>query len=334
MKTIFLHIGYEKTGTTSIQAYLHNHGSALEQMGVLYPESGRHNIAHFGLVDSLLWETKQKHLEFIPESDHYDMSVWTQLKEEIDKFSGDKVIISSEHFSSRLDQRGVKLLADQLKGVGHLKILFYVRRQDTLVESHYSTMIRSGNSVSIDDVLTRARNKGRYFNYLELIRPWKEVFGLELIFIRPFDKQTTRIGVVKDFLEATTERESFPGNIGSVHRNKSFHPLSLLVGAKLNGNMKDADFFKKSKTVRALNEMIEQMPKYDHLKKASLMSAEERSEIARIYEEDNLSLFRDFNMLRYFSDPLDANEDERPNIKDFDTAELMNELVINCLSET
>jgi len=51
-KTLFVHIGTHKTGTTSIQNFLRNHATSLNECGVFVPKSGtldensgHHNIA-------------------------------------------------------------------------------------------------------------------------------------------------------------------------------------------------------------------------------------------------------------------------------------------------
>ena len=40
-RQIYLHIGFPKTGTTSIQTWLTEHAAALAAHGVLYPAIGR-----------------------------------------------------------------------------------------------------------------------------------------------------------------------------------------------------------------------------------------------------------------------------------------------------
>ena len=45
MRTVFLHVGAPKTGTTYLQDVLHKHGRELREAGVLYP--GKGNRAHF-----------------------------------------------------------------------------------------------------------------------------------------------------------------------------------------------------------------------------------------------------------------------------------------------
>lgn len=60
MKTVYLHIGTHRTGSTSIQRFLANGEEALADRGVIYPKTGRpdtewsnrygHHLLHWSLV--------------------------------------------------------------------------------------------------------------------------------------------------------------------------------------------------------------------------------------------------------------------------------------------
>ena len=60
MKTVYLHIGTHRTGSTSIQRFLANVEEALAKRGVIYPKTGRpdtdwsnrygHHLLHWSLV--------------------------------------------------------------------------------------------------------------------------------------------------------------------------------------------------------------------------------------------------------------------------------------------
>ena len=92
MKKVFLHIGYPKTGTTSIQFALNRHSDALKGIGVCYPQTGKisSNGAHHLLTRS------------INELADFDMQgvqqLLVQLRTEIDASPCRFVILSSEDF--------------------------------------------------------------------------------------------------------------------------------------------------------------------------------------------------------------------------------------------
>ncbi len=41
MKTVYLHIGTHRTGSTSIQRFMANAEEALAEQGIIYPKTGR-----------------------------------------------------------------------------------------------------------------------------------------------------------------------------------------------------------------------------------------------------------------------------------------------------
>ena len=49
-KTLILHIGSPKTGTTAIQGYLKGNVDALRSVGVNFVTAGRQNISHNGMI--------------------------------------------------------------------------------------------------------------------------------------------------------------------------------------------------------------------------------------------------------------------------------------------
>lgn len=53
-KTVFLHIGTHKTGTTSIQHFLTHHADELRHAGILMPSAGRHRYGHHHIA----WELR------------------------------------------------------------------------------------------------------------------------------------------------------------------------------------------------------------------------------------------------------------------------------------
>lgn len=53
MSKVVLHIGTEKTGTTSIQHFMSQNRQALLAKGIVYPNLGSRKDAHFDLVNSV-----------------------------------------------------------------------------------------------------------------------------------------------------------------------------------------------------------------------------------------------------------------------------------------
>ena len=115
------------------------------------------------------------------------------------------IIISSEHFHSRLTtQEEVNNLADFLSlYFDDVKIIVYLRRQDKLAVSFYSTMIRVGETR--DNILPETISPdASYYNYYNLIERWANTFGKNNLNIRIFDKnQFINGSLLDDFIAAT-----------------------------------------------------------------------------------------------------------------------------------
>src|SRR5438045_23824 len=108
MKTVcFLHIGTEKTGTTSIQNFLSKNRSRLEQQGILYPRSpGNQN--HTALAVYALRPGKQggirrsSGVSSPKQVPRFRERLSTELDEEVATSGSSIMIFSNEHLSSRL----------------------------------------------------------------------------------------------------------------------------------------------------------------------------------------------------------------------------------------
>ena len=222
MKAI-LHIGIEKTGTTTIQAFLDLNREKLANQGVAYLRSPglRNNrklatycmdnniidgqIRKLGIVSKIKrdqWKAKFKQ-EFDLEIQNLEPKIST-------------VLISSEQFHSRLRKLDeVKNLFKILKPYFEdIKVLVYLRRQDKVAVSLCSTKCKVGstNSEIFDEKLSA---KNPYYNYYELVEKWTSVFGESNIIIRIFEREKfIKSDLLQDFSDAiglkNTESFHFP----------------------------------------------------------------------------------------------------------------------------
>jgi len=194
MKTAcFLHIGTEKTGTTSIQNFLSKNRSRLEQQGILYPSSpGNQN--HTALAVYALRAGKQDGIrrssgvsspEQVP---RFRERLSSELDQEIAASDAATIIFSNEHLSSRLlteaEIERVKKLCD--KYAERTKVIVYLRNQVDFLVSSFGTTIKSGGTRKFPFPLTRRRI--RTMDYLTLLDPWQKIFGRENMIVRRFER--------------------------------------------------------------------------------------------------------------------------------------------------
>ena len=138
MTLCILHLGAEKTGTSSIQKYLGVHREALLGEGLWYPESFTNPSGHVHLklsgaaVDGSLDPSNPQGVAFRAELDR-------ALKR-----GAKTVVFSSEFFHSELRDKGAveRLKAFLSAYFDRFKLVYYARRQDQMLASMHSTAIQ------------------------------------------------------------------------------------------------------------------------------------------------------------------------------------------------
>jgi hypothetical protein len=194
---VILHIGAEKTGTTTIQEFLSLNRERLLAQGIYFPSSvGLKNhtrLAICAAVDKRGICRKAERALKSMDLEGYRVQMRKKLEKELaDRPAQAKnVLFSSEHFHSQLQSKGeVERLRSLLPSAEQVKIVLYIRRQDQAAVSLYSTALKAGSDrqgFSFPDVTKKAI---RYrYDYLQAYQLWSSVFGPEALVIRIFDKE-------------------------------------------------------------------------------------------------------------------------------------------------
>lgn len=178
MKKLIIHIGFAKTGSTSIQRFLASNRKLLLQKGVLYPlESDGRDDSYF-LYDLLYCgkfkEAQQKLADYFQESN--------------------TVLLSSEFFPNCVD--GFSAITE---GVDEVKIICFVRRQDLWLESSYQQSVKGVNNPEMgkmvrgitesatDYVHNFSKNSADWYRNIER---WAAAFGNEALIVKHFCRRS------------------------------------------------------------------------------------------------------------------------------------------------
>lgn len=196
VKTIYLHIGCMKTGSTAIQRVLASNRKALETLGYCFPVTGvkAGNYLAFSLLDS------------VPPFLHNRLSIssevlYRQLVDEIDSSRSQSFIISSEAYylistDLFLGKIGVLRLSEHLRRLRKqysIKIVVYVRRQDDYAESLYNQFVKTHNFWGLysDDIDQFIVQKFEMLDYTKILGRWSEVFEGADVIVREYVKGET-----------------------------------------------------------------------------------------------------------------------------------------------
>jgi|ERR1051326_7808286 hypothetical protein len=206
---VILHIGTEKTGTSTIQRFLQINSLLLAEMGVLIPNSpygsmpSHRKLPAYARNPALPLDDVQ--LQVIP-SEKDRLTFYKTFEEEFFNEccqSGyHTVILSSEHCSSRLKtQEDISRLKALLDRIGKTQILIYLRRQDQLLLSSYATAVRLGDTRPL--TLPCSDEEKERFRYRKLIIRWAAEFGRDNMIVRVFSPPRFKNGdLVHDFFDA------------------------------------------------------------------------------------------------------------------------------------
>lgn len=234
---IILHIGTEKTGTTTIQNFLQMNSDQLRSSGLAVLDStGDANDRALAAYAMRL----ERHDDYyaplkitkVAEREQFNSDLEKRIRQEIKGLDDSihTVVISSEHFHSRVTHEDelekLKRFLDSL--CDEIRIVAYIRPQVDLALSLYSTALRTGQSLILEEFINRnCRPSNSYYNYSHLVKLWGGVFGEESILIRRFEPaQLVENDLLKDFMTnvLSTSRSGTQWNYPA-RENESLSPL-------------------------------------------------------------------------------------------------------------
>jgi hypothetical protein len=226
-RTIFLHIGINKTGTTAIQRYLSGHQNLLKSLGLLYPQTGLRGESHYGLSDTLGF-----HHKIISKDEAIELScLREQFNKEISNYAG-MVLFSSEFFVLNKPIEKAKHFFDGYP----VKIVVYLRRHDHWWESVYAqavkTVARPPWNRGIMGFVNFNRKKNKIVGkYRHLLDRWAEQFGKENILVRPYELEQNHPNLVFDLLRTIGMAHllnELPSDIPRENTSSSTRSIQLL----------------------------------------------------------------------------------------------------------
>lgn len=216
MRTLYLHIGMPKTGTTAIQHFFAFNADALYSRGVYYPYlfngGSRKHSNHYALSLSLL--KKHSHLTVKEVRRAAPLvEIAGKLRDELAGLSeNEDALISAESLSQHThNQAALEDLASLLKPMAQsVKVIIYLRRQDIAFQSWWAEELkrftdpkRCGSPDSLD-ALPVLRD-----GYDTLCDAWGQVFGKENLIVRAYERgQFPNGDVVDDFLSIFNLKKS------------------------------------------------------------------------------------------------------------------------------
>jgi|APEBP8051073058_1049385.scaffolds.fasta_scaffold00891_4 hypothetical protein len=293
MRTIWIHIGSHKTGTTTLQSALKAAGrkDALQGMSYCHPVGKINSNALIdvtGKGEDMRWTLNPLILK-------------RRIPEEGD------CIISAERLFWLDDQAEIARIAKILRRrFDRIMVVAYLRRQDLLAVSFRKTTVATqvGRRFFGDRIGAFPEyqpHMDRYFCYAEKLQLWENVFGAENVIVRKYDKKHLVGGdTVTDFCSLL----GIDSKIAVKEQNTKWNRSQLLVGMWLqarNHDCKDvpriiADIEDDQQLMPARSEAIAFMQRF----------AASNALLARKYDPEGLPGYFDDDFSRF---PEQGNDD-------------------------
>ena len=317
MKTIFLHIGLHKTGTTTIQESLFAEQEKLNQNGVLVPavgqpfpqNAGHHNLA-WELFDFKKFSAKN--------------GTWDDLIYLINEVPHKRIILSSEEFTripvSKIEQIKIRLEKFQVK------IVVYIRRQDKILQSFWAEMIKSGRTPNFTTGFIEWLENNQYIfsqvDFQSVLKRWSDVFGKDNLILRVLERNQLQVALFHDFLLTCGV--------------KDFQKYTLHGDRNISPSMKELVLIQelKKKLANQMDELtaiqffhwIRQYAGEQgwNTNQLNLVDKELYNSIMSVYENGNHIVAREyFGRDILFFEPFEEKEVTRFEVKDFHSDELL-----------
>ncbi len=206
---LILHIGTQKTGSTSIQSFLNLNKDLFKNKKVLIPESinYKNSYNHRWLCGFAYNQKSFEKVKSLKKIDNIGSLLISekivQFKNEIIESDANLCIISSEHLSIELKTpKRVEKLKNNLKDIfDDIEIIIYIRKPIKQAISLLSTQIKGGSYINIfsKNYPLRARWFRQRNNIKQILNAWESNFSNN-VKVRIFEKeQLYKNDLIEDF---------------------------------------------------------------------------------------------------------------------------------------
>jgi hypothetical protein len=205
-KTLYIHIGHYKTGTTALQVFLQRSGQFLAKNGLQYPDIWSHNAKHSAFAFSLLRAAGVKKMMYDYRDPTPPARMWGDLFEHISGSEVAGTIISSEEFM-RIGQFPAaqtmlkRIMENRPEGL-RVRAIAYLRDPDSHLQSWYNQLVKMSFPVADLNAAVDGDIEEIHIDYRRALEPWQQILGAENVEIRPYIRDPENADALhRDFMQ-------------------------------------------------------------------------------------------------------------------------------------
>ncbi|MCR5101164.1 MAG: hypothetical protein K6B41_07390 [Butyrivibrio sp.] len=301
MKTLYLHVGTPKTGTTAVQTFLYDNKEILLKNNFIYEKMPYHYIdasdrrnAHF-LFKYIYNNDRSVNKEAFEKRLAEGYEIIKGWFEKVDNvFLTDEAAWNVLNTEGRDFMPSVKSFADSVGA--QVKVIIYVRRQDDYLESWYKQKIRDGLSQSTWEEVAGNIPNAIALDYYKIIRLIANTIGSENIIVRRYDRNSFagKDGTIfSDFMEVLgldyTDEYKLPEGKTNTSLNNNYIEIKRLLN-----NLYDNSITVEKDQNPYLGGIGSLCSELDNQYDSSYFSEEERKEFLGRYKEGNDAIAKEF----------------------------------------
>jgi hypothetical protein len=179
-KTLYIHIGTHKTGSTAIQNFFSINRSNLMKIGILYPGKAQN---HYPISEE--FRTQQKPY-LNPKS--WTFRIFNEIIDQLENYHS--FILSSEGFyeSPNVIAPALWETIQYFNIQVEIKIILFCRRQDSWLESAYQQQIKEiKERISIPfNEFIESKLRFNYIDYYKVLNLYGKTFGHNNLIVKPY----------------------------------------------------------------------------------------------------------------------------------------------------
>ncbi|MBN1638299.1 MAG: hypothetical protein JW866_04995 [Ignavibacteriales bacterium] len=283
---LYIHIGRQKTATTSLQIFLEkNRKRLLNKYGIHLSCIGKKDNYLSCANHDLGWALNKQESEGKLKEYH------DTLRSEVE--SNPKTLISSESLGPF--PRELKEFLDPIDA--DIYIIVYLRRQDTYLQSIYHTIVCHNSFTGTFENFLDKKNVINYYSYLRLdedyftfLKKWSRIFGKEKIIVRPFErKQLYKEDIFSDFLKIL--------GVENIENFKVQKPVNVSFGREMLAFIRQMNILFKKNSINFKLPKTSSLHELENIlafPKSNLISPIKSMGILNEHRESNSKIAREF----------------------------------------